>query len=48
MSIAMKHFVSESGDDYLIPDEQYADDVASYRAAVERGDEATMLKFETG
>ena len=44
----MRHFTSESGDDFYIPDAQYSADVAGYRAAVERGDESTMLKYETG
>lgn len=44
----MKHFTSESGDTYFIPDAQYAADVAAYRAAVARGDEPTMLEYETG
>ena len=44
----MKQFTSESGDTYYIPDAQYVADVAGYRAAVERGDEPTMLTYETG
>ncbi len=44
----MRYFRSESGDLYTIPDEQYISDVQEYRAAVERGDETTMLRFEEG
>jgi hypothetical protein len=42
------NFTSESGDKFYIPKEQYETEVAQYRAAVECGDEDTMLNFEEG
>jgi len=38
-------FRSESGDLYLVPDQQQ---ILDYKAAIERGDEPAMLRFEEG
>ena len=46
--MAMKSFRTYSGDNYLIPAEQYEHEVKEYREALNRGDERTMLKFEGG
>ena len=42
------NFKSCSGDKYYVPEEQYDTEVAEYKDAIERGDEATMLCFEEG
>lgn len=44
----MTQLRSESGDLFDIPKEQYEEESKAYRAAVDNGDEDTMLHYEEG
>lgn len=44
----MTRLRSESGDIFDIPKEQYEEESKAYRAAVDEGDESTMLYYEEG